>query len=148
MAAARHKTAKNRRDCAAGNRMLLFYQEGFVALGAPCCLMPNLATALPASRPGSSPYEGFPSGDKRRAADWGRPEIVEIFVAGSPSAGRPGSRRYGAGVVGLTRARQITMPVTAAIAGMAIQRKRLCAVGCGVCGSGVGPGSAVSTSIR
>lgn len=51
MAEARQRSAKNRRRCAAGDRIPLFYQEGLATRGAPCCLMPNLATAGPSCRP-------------------------------------------------------------------------------------------------
>src|SRR5580704_3275499 len=45
MAKARHTNTKNRKGCAAGDRMPLFYQEGLATPGRACGLMPNLATA-------------------------------------------------------------------------------------------------------
>src|ERR1700688_20835 len=87
MAEARHRNAKNRSGCAAGNRITLFYQEGLAAPGAPCCLMPNLATAGASCRARSGGYGSICPTTKKRAADLGRPEIAGIFWRCLPITG-------------------------------------------------------------
>src|SRR5580692_3557561 len=77
-----------------------------------------------ADRPGSSSL-GIHCPTKKKTADLGHPEIAEKFLEVPPSAWCLGLRGYGPGTVGLSRARQITMPVTMPIAGKKIQRKRL-----------------------
>jgi hypothetical protein len=59
MAEATHRTAKDRRQGAAKNRITLFYQEGLAATGPPSILMPNLAIAGESRRPGSGSSQRF-----------------------------------------------------------------------------------------